>query len=69
MLDGYFLGLTEGRILRKATLTAAIVGFVPVAIVAWWCQSSQLLWLALCLFMVARVVTLGVKVPRTFEKI
>jgi MATE family multidrug resistance protein len=67
MLDGYFLGLTEGRILRKATITAALVGFAPVAIVAWRVQSSQLLWLALSLFMVARVVTLGVKVPRTFN--
>jgi len=67
MLDGYFLGLTEGRILRKATITAAFVGFAPVAIVAWRLQSSQLLWLALSLFMVARVLTLGVKVPRTFN--
>lgn len=67
MLDGYFLGLTEGRILRKASITAALVGFAPVAIVAWRLQSSQLLWLALSLFMIARVVTLGVKVPRTFN--
>ena len=67
MLDGYFFGLTEGRILRKATITAALVGFAPVAIVAWRVQSSQILWLALSLFMVARVVTLGVKVPRTFN--
>jgi MATE family multidrug resistance protein len=67
MLDGYFLGLTEGRILRNATVIAALVGFAPVAIAAYVFHSSQMLWLALSLFMVARVVTLGVKVPRTFR--
>ncbi len=67
MLDGYFLGLTEGSILRKSTLIAALLGFAPVALVAWWLQNVHLLWLALSLFMVGRAVTLAVKVPRTFN--
>ena len=67
MLDGYFLGLTEGRILRRASLTATLVGFVPVAVAAWQFQSSHMLWLALALFMAARVVTLGMQVPRTLR--
>lgn len=68
MLDGYFLGLTEGRILRSSSVTAAIVGFVPVAVIAGYFHSSQLLWLALSLFMATRAVTLGVQVPRTLWK-
>lgn len=67
MLDGYFLGLTEGGILRRASLTATLVGFVPVAVAAWQFQSSHMLWLALALFMAARVVTLGMQVPRTLR--
>jgi MATE family multidrug resistance protein len=67
MLDGYFLGLTEGPTLRRASVTATLVGFVPVAVVAWQFQSSQMLWLALALFMAARVVTLGMQVPRTLR--
>lgn len=67
MLDGYFLGLTEGRILRSSSVTAALVGFAPVAVVAWQFRSSQMLWLALSLFMAARAVTLGVQVPRTLR--
>lgn len=67
MLDGYFLGLTEGRILRRASLTATLFGFVPVAVAAWQFQSSHMLWLALALFMAARVVTLGMQVPRTLR--
>jgi len=67
MLDGYFLGLTEGRALRWAAVAAALVGFAPVAVVAWQFHSSQLLWLALSLFMVVRGVALGIQVPRTLR--
>ncbi len=67
MLDGYFLGLTEGGILRRASLTATLFGFVPVAVAAWQFQSSHMLWLALALFMAARVVTLGMQLPRTLR--
>ncbi|GAB4234036.1 MAG: guanitoxin biosynthesis MATE family efflux transporter GntT [Elainellaceae cyanobacterium] len=67
MLDGYFLGLTQGRILRQSTLIAAGVGFAPVAIVAWQVESSHLLWLALSVFMAARMLTLGRQVPKTLQ--
>ena len=62
MLDGYFLGLTAGKILRQSTLIAAIVGFTPMAIAAWHWQLNHLLWLALTLFMVTRSLTLSWKV-------
>jgi multidrug resistance protein, MATE family len=62
MLDGYFLGLTAGQILRQSTIIAATIGFAPMAIAAWHWQSSHLLWLALTLFMATRAITLGLKV-------
>ena len=62
MLDGYFLGLTAGKILRKSTLIAALVGFAPMAIAAWYWQINHLLWLALALFMVTRSITLSLKI-------
>lgn len=67
MLDGYFLGLTQGRILRQSSLVAAGIGFAPVAAIAWQVQSSHLLWLALSLFMMARALTLGWQVPKTLK--
>lgn len=67
MLDGYFLGLTEGRILRQSSLIAASVGFAPVAAGAYFFRSSHLLWLALCFFMAARAITLGIQVPKTLK--
>ena len=59
MLDGYFLGLTAGKILRQSSLIAATTGFAPMAIAAWYWQTNHLLWLALALFMAARSFTLG----------
>lgn len=67
ILDGYFLGLAEGSTIRSAALAATLFGFAPIAIAAWLFQSSHLLWLAMSLFMAARVVTLGVQVPRTLK--
>lgn len=67
MLDGYFLGLTQGRILRISVLTAALIGFAPMAIAAWYFRNSHLLWLSLALFMTVRAVTLGLQVSRTLK--
>ena len=62
MLDGYFIGLTEGRILRQSVVVAAVVGFAPVAIAAWYFQNTHLLWLALTLFMTTRALVLATQV-------
>jgi MATE family multidrug resistance protein len=67
ILDGYFLGLAEGPTMRSAALSATLIGFVPIAIAAWLFHSSHLLWLAMSVFMAARVITLGVQVPRTLK--
>lgn len=65
LLDGYFLGLTKGKLLRKSAVLAAVV-FTPVAIAAWFFHSVHLLWLALTVFMACRAVTLGLQVSKTF---
>jgi MATE family multidrug resistance protein len=61
MLDGYFLGLSEGKILKQSTIISALLGFAPCAIAAWHLQTNSLLWLALSGFMAARAITLGWK--------
>lgn len=65
MLDGYFAGLTAGITLRNTALAATLLGFVPVAILAWNTQNSTLLWLAMTLFMAMRAGLLAVRVPAT----
>ncbi|MEM9557392.1 MAG: MATE family efflux transporter [Acidobacteriota bacterium] len=57
--DGLFLGLTAGRRLRDAMVVSTALGFLPLALLALARRDVHLLWAALLLFMVARVVTLG----------
>jgi len=59
LLDGYFLGLTAGAVLRNASLVSTGVFFLPMAVWAWQVKSAGLLWGALSLLMLGRVVTLG----------
>ncbi len=66
-LDGYFIGLVRGRVLSRAMLVAATVGFLPFAALAWRRQDVHLLWLSLSVFMAARVLTLGLRVGSTLR--
>jgi multidrug resistance protein, MATE family len=65
LLDGYFLGLTAGRLLRRSVIIAAVGGFLPVAIAAGHFGDIHLLWLALTLFMALRAFILILEVPET----
>ncbi|MBF2034049.1 MAG: MATE family efflux transporter [Leptolyngbyaceae cyanobacterium T60_A2020_046] len=67
LLDGYFLGLTEGHALRQSTLVAAGLGFLPTGLAAQWVGSVHLLWLAMVALMGLRALTLVVQVPRTLQ--
>jgi len=57
--DGFFLGLTEGRVLRNSMLFSTIALFAPVAWIAVARADNDLLWLAMLLWMVSRAGTLG----------
>lgn len=67
ILDGYFLGLTQGHILRQAALVSAIGGFAPFAAIAALTQTVHWLWIGLTGFMVARTITLGWHLPATWS--
>lgn len=67
VLDGYFIGLAAGRTLSVAMVLAAGIGFVPLAIWAARAEDPHRLWLALSVFMVARVISLGVVTRRTWH--
>ncbi|MEH2000990.1 guanitoxin biosynthesis MATE family efflux transporter GntT [Nostoc sp.] len=68
VLEAYFLGLTEGETVRNVSLVSFLVGFVPTAFTAWKFHSNHLLWLALCLFLAARMVNFGLELPRSFRR-
>lgn len=67
LLDGYFLGLTAGRLLRNSTVLATTLGFLPFGLVAHQLAFSHLLWLALASFMAVRALTLAQQIPPSLK--
>jgi len=65
-LEGYFLGLGQGHILRNVSLIALTVGFLPTDFVSIKFASNHILWLSLSLFYAIRIVIFGLNLPKTF---
>jgi multidrug resistance protein, MATE family len=66
MLDGYFLGLAAGKVVRQAAVWVAI-GVVPIGILAASTHDPHILWLMLTVFMLLRALTLGVRCRETLR--
>lgn len=58
--DGFFIGITEGKVLRNQMLVSAVLFFLPVAWLAVRRGDNHLLWAALALFMIGRVITMWI---------
>src|SRR4028118_2014138 len=67
ILDGYFAGLASGEALRNAALIGAMLGFAPLAGVAWHSHNNHILWLAVSVWGATRVLVLGVQVQKTLK--
>jgi len=67
MLEGYFLGLGEGDIIRNVSLIAAVVAFVPSAIAAWYFHNNHILWMSVSLFLFAKMALLLVYLAKSFS--
>ena len=61
ILEGYFIGLKEGAVLRNASLIGFCLVFSPLIIAAWYWQNVDLLWLSLTMYMVSGTFYLGIK--------
>ncbi|MDJ0677609.1 MAG: guanitoxin biosynthesis MATE family efflux transporter GntT [Calothrix sp. MO_167.B42] len=60
MLEGFFLGLAEGKIIRNVSIISAVFGFIPSAIAGWYFHNNYILWLSIILFMFAKMMTMFV---------
>jgi multidrug resistance protein, MATE family len=69
MLEGYFIGLKEGAMLRNAVLIAFGVGFLPIALSAGYWQNNHLLWLSLVAYVTTIAVFLGIQLPKTLGQL
>ena len=65
VLDGFFIGLTRGRLLRNSMLVSTAVVFLPIALWALRQGSNRGLWIAMLGFTLARALTLGAAALRT----
>ena len=63
-MEGYFIGLKEGAVLRNGAMLAFGVGFAPLATVAWWLHSNNLLWGALTMYMSILMVMLAIQLAK-----
>lgn len=67
VLEGYFIGLIEGKLLRNTALIAFGLGFTPMAFVAWYTHSNHILWLSLWLYFVVIILVLSTQVSKTLK--
>ncbi|MDV3352723.1 guanitoxin biosynthesis MATE family efflux transporter GntT [Leptothoe sp. LEGE 181152] len=74
MLEGYFIGLKEGAVLRDGALLGFGIGFIPLASLAVYWHNSYLLWTALTaymtvlmLFLVYKLVKMPLAEPTTIS--
>jgi len=65
ILEGYFIGLKAGASLRNAVLLAFFIGFLPLAIAAWYFHNNHLLWSTLVSYMTTLMVVLAIQIPQT----
>ncbi len=66
MLDGYFLGLSAGKVLRDSSILAALCSGLVLAIGGYFSQ-GLLLWLGLVVLMMMRSISLGWYLKRSFN--
>jgi len=65
MLEGYFIGLKKGVILRNASLATFILVFLPLVTLALYRDSVNLLWFSLVSYMLAMAIILAVQIFST----
>ncbi|ARV59089.1 MATE family efflux transporter [Nostocales cyanobacterium HT-58-2] len=67
-LEGYFLGLAQGHILRNVSSVALAVGFLPTYFFAIKFLSNHVLWLSVSLCYAIRMVMFVANLPSTFAR-
>lgn len=58
MLEGYFVGLADGKVVRDTSLLASVWGFIPPAAATWYLHNNHVLWLSMTLFLFVKTVAL-----------
>lgn len=59
ILDGFFIGLARGRVLRNGMLVSLVFGFLPFLPLIVFARNEEALWWAMSGFMALRALTLA----------
>ena len=66
-LRGYWLGLSESKVLRNSTIVGSFLGFTPLAFIAMQFHSNHILWFALCMFLSVSIFVMSHKLEETVK--
>ncbi|TGK28056.1 MATE family efflux transporter [Leptospira gomenensis] len=69
ILDGFFIGLARGKILRNSMLISATLFFLPVALLGKADKNNHLLWLSIALLMSGRAITLSFQARKFLREV
>ena len=68
LFDGIFIGASQTRELRNAMILSVAI-YVSVSFVMIASFGNTGLWLSLCIFFIARALTLFVYMPRIYQRV
>jgi MATE family multidrug resistance protein len=69
MLEGLYIGLKEGTLIRNSVLVAFSFGFLPMAIAAVYLHSNHCLWLSLIGYVTILGISLGLQLPKSLGQL
>ncbi|MDB9484344.1 MATE family efflux transporter, partial [Dolichospermum circinale CS-537/05] len=67
ILEGHFLGLTEGKIVRNVSFISTGLAFIPSVIVILYFHDNHFLWLGLVMFQLVKMSALLIYLPKTLS--
>jgi MATE family multidrug resistance protein len=66
-LEGYFLGLAQGQVIRNLGIMSSLVGFLPIALYFnFYNHTNHILWLAFTIYKVTKILVLSFQLRKTF---
>ncbi|HLO84511.1 MAG TPA: guanitoxin biosynthesis MATE family efflux transporter GntT [Nostocaceae cyanobacterium] len=67
ILEAYFLGLAEGKIVRNVSLIITAFEFIPSVIAVWYFHTNHVLWFALASFQLAKMIAMMAYLPKSLS--
>lgn len=67
ILEGHFLGLAEGKIVRNVSFISALLGFIPSIIIISYFHNNHFLWLGMAIFQFVKMSVFLIYLPTSLN--